>query len=349
MVTRIDPSTATPRRGISGISIFELLAVIAVIAVLASMLLAAAGAIKRSATRGKSEAILAAVRDALSVAAAERGGSLGSVEHPLAGSAAPRAVFVRADGAAEVASDGEALTVGDLAWLPSADAGRVLMPDDRYQGGEDLGDCELPLLYGVERRRIGVLGASAPHITHVRHLPAIGAGFDDPLLPGKLATPYDANRYPDTMFLSRGALIPGRTLEEGTADALRYALAQSYAELQQLGAISVSDKTAALIKRERARRAPGPDQETWRLGHVHDGAWVPYRLRGAAIYDAWGIEILVSLASNGALRVESAGPDGVFRWHPGLDGNYQTAATADEPVGDDQDGARDNLGAAIRE
>ncbi|MBA3848192.1 MAG: hypothetical protein H0X45_16295, partial [Planctomycetes bacterium] len=218
-----------------------------------------------------------------------------------------------------------------------------------YQGGATPGECELPLLYGVERRRIGVIGASAPHITHVRHLPAVGAGFDDPARPGKLASPYDATRYPDSMFLARGALIPGRTLEDAAADALRYALAQSYAELQQLGAIDVPAKDAALLKLERVRRGPGPEVPAWKSGHVRDGAWQPYRLRGAAIYDAWGVEILISLAVNGGLRVESAGADGVFRWHPGADGEYATAAHADEPAGDDRDGARDNLGAAIRE
>ncbi|HYE04885.1 MAG TPA: type II secretion system protein [Planctomycetota bacterium] len=338
--------SVTARRGLS---LFELLAVMAIIAVLASLLLAVAGAIRRAATRGKSEAIIAAVRDALAVSAAERGGSLGSVEHPLAGSAAPRAVFVRTDGAAEVASTGEALTVGELSWLPDADASRALHGDDRYQGGEIPGECELPLLYGVERRRIGVVGASAPHITHVRHLPALGAGYDDPAKPGKLASPYDATRYPDTMFLARGALIPGRSLEDAAGDALRYALAQSYAELQQLGAIAVPAKDAALIKHERVRRGDGAEVPAWKPGHVRDGAWQPYRLRGAAIYDAWGVEILVSLASNGGLRVESAGPDGVFRWHPGPDGAFATAAHADEAAGDDRDGALDNLGAKIRE
>lgn len=89
---------------------------------------------------------------------------------------------------------------------------------------------------------------------------------------------------------------------------------------------------------------------SWKPGLVKDPSpsaaptpWKPYRLRGPAIYDPWGTEILVSQQADGSWALISAGPDKVFRFLPGVDGVYQTAANAGAPSGDDRDASLDNI------
>jgi hypothetical protein len=73
------------------------------------------------------------------------------------------------------------------------------------------------------------------------------------------------------------------------------------------------------------------------------GIWYEYRLRGMALYDGWGNEILYHLTINGELIMESAGKDGVFVWNPGQDGIYQTVPYDTHSSGDDLDGSKDNI------
>jgi hypothetical protein len=94
----------------------------------------------------------------------------------------------------------------------------------------------------------------------------------------------------------------------------------------------------------------------WMPGLIQDGVmndpdypanvtdWKPYRLRGLAIYDAWGREVLYSIGSNGAMRLTSAGHDGVFKWLAGSNLIYDTPANARVARVDDHEGSSDNVG-----
>ncbi|MBA3686838.1 MAG: hypothetical protein H0W72_16580, partial [Planctomycetes bacterium] len=104
--------------------------------------------------------------------------------------------------------------------------------------------------------------------------------------------------------------------------------------------------------------SPEPDpqdgSDRWQAGRVRCGVidagastgqpdWKRYQLRGIAIYDAWGREILCRWSSSGGLLLLSAGADGCVRWHPGQDSAYATVADATAPAGDDRDAQRDNI------
>jgi hypothetical protein len=83
----------------------------------------------------------------------------------------------------------------------------------------------------------------------------------------------------------------------------------------------------------------------WVPGSVRlaDGSWRVYRLRGPAVYDAWGNEVLTYYDAASGLRVLSAGPDCHFAFHPGDDAVLTSNADAAVPVGDDMMAGEDNV------
>lgn len=100
----------------------------------------------------------------------------------------------------------------------------------------------------------------------------------------------------------------------------------------------------------------GVGEPQWKPGRIRpaldgSGAWVTYRLRGLALYDAWGSELLYMANQDGSPTVLSAGRDRCFAIVPGLvDANgasvfatVLTAGTPAEPVSPDRDGHRDNI------
>jgi hypothetical protein len=337
-------------RIIRGFTLIELLVVVTVIMLLAGLIVGSIAAFKRTTLKARTEAILGGIRVALATTAAERGGSIAAVEHPLCGSASPRPSFVRADGSAPVNASGEALIVQEISWVDPGEQSRVLLGDDLYSGG-DAGTCELPLLFGMPRKRIGVLGASTEAVTSYRRLPALHTGFDDDSAK-HLRLPYDGTVYPDRVYLVTARLPAGSTIETASDKAIGYALAGARNEILQLGGIfaGLSDGGIPIMNQRVWQANSSPEAPAWRPGHVKDGlAWKRYRLRGTAVYDAWGNEIIFSIGANEAVRLESAGADGVFCMHPGLDGIYQSKAACLEAEGDDRDGRRDNIGARTRE
>lgn len=151
-----------------------------------------------------------------------------------------------------------------------------------------------------------------------------------------------------------GVTLAARIWDDG---AQRAALLAAIGEagldqLAQLGAIDTTPDDLShgtLLFDELLWSPPAPPAEP-RLAPCQalvGGSWRRYRLRGPALYDSWGGEILVWRTAAGGWGIESAGRDGCFRWHPGADGTYQTDVTADTPSGDDRDASRDNLGARI--
>lgn len=331
------------RRG--AFTLVELLVVIAIIGVLVGIMLPLIGVIRQAVRRAQTASLVATVSTALSAQAATRASLPPVAPHPLAGSAPARLAFVRGDTVAGHALGAAVDTVGE-ALLPTDPAavggqpGNLLLPSDRFTGAA-AGVMVQPLLYGLRRDEMTILGSPAGLVGH-RVLPAATPAYDQDQ-DGRLDPPYTAARYPDNRFL----VMPAGTLadlDRASAAVLESAL--SAADLQELtgrGQLLTTTAGTAIIG-DRLYRIDGPAETAWRPGLVHDGsAWVPYRLRGGALYDSWGRELLVTINAEGQLAVVSAGRDGVFRWHPGADGVFQTMAFASTPDGDDRDGTRDNI------
>ncbi|MDA3960313.1 MAG: type II secretion system protein [Planctomycetota bacterium] len=331
-----------------GFTLIELLVTVAIMATLAGLVVAVIGIARVRVTAARSELIVGTVKLALTRRAAERGGRVRPAEHPLAGSAAPRLVFARdpGHGLAAPAIAGEALRA-----LPASLASareRVLLDDDRFHGGNSLTDpvSTLPFLYGMPRGMIGVPRPSWNGVTHYRRLPRPG-----PLNSGGgvLIGPYDASRYSDRVCL---VAPTASDIERLSAEYLQGVLGEQAAELAAIGALrsAIDNADTPLIAGDRLRHlSVGADNTpgtagAWRAGMVRDGGtWKRYALRGTAVYDAWGHEILCGPSPSGGLSVMSAGADGVMRWHPGADGVYQTDVHASSAAGDDRPGAKDNI------
>ncbi len=85
------------------------------------------------------------------------------------------------------------------------------------------------------------------------------------------------------------------------------------------------------------------------------GTWRTYRLRGAALYDAWGSELLYVRTAAGRLALVSAGRDRCFALVPGLPDAtgapvFATVLTSGNqgPTAPDRDGSLDNISLEAR-
>src|SRR4051812_37010252 len=96
----------TPHRTLA-FTMIELLVVIAIMAILAAMIFTGAQALGIGSKKAKTQTIVAAIRKGIDLTIANRGGSISPVEHPLAGSRAPRFQFKRAG--SNLNTGGEAL------------------------------------------------------------------------------------------------------------------------------------------------------------------------------------------------------------------------------------------------
>ena len=231
-----------------------------------------------------------------------------------------RPAFVRAGGALLPAT-GEALRgVAPGQLDTSSDDVRLLLPDDRYA------ETAVPLLYGLDRARIGILGAPRLEVTTYRRL-TLGRG--------KTSTP-----------ASSGFLVePDADTAEHNRAVQSLVSEGALAELTGLGAIYTPASDTDLAWQNRVVREPlsTSRQPLSRFRDPADSTWKTYRIRGIGLYDAWGRELLVSLVRAGEYRIGSAGADGCFAWSPGGDDVFQTPPAAAVPTGDDRDGSRDNL------
>jgi hypothetical protein len=254
----------------------------------------------------------------------------------------------------ELDRDREAIT-GVEEWYLSNDQDRVLMADDWFA------DRGTPHLYGMHRGELGVIGDPQQAVTRYRRLQRPPSA--SPILPG----PYDAAMYGDRDHL----VEPDGHHEDGhkTFDYL-FGNSNVQSELLAMGALAAplnddpehrlrqpAEKTG-LDNAGRVWSSAGAEPRdgiaSWRAGLIRDGVmqfgpdegkpdWKPYHLRGLAVNDAWGHEVLYSITATGAVVLQSGGQDGSYRFSPGLDRYLQTSADAVDPAGDDQDCASDNL------
>jgi prepilin-type N-terminal cleavage/methylation domain-containing protein len=339
-------------------TLIELMVVVAIIVVLAGFTIACIDVFTRNTKKAKSSAIVNSISLALTLSAGE-GVNLSPAEHPLAGSLPPRPEFMRVDGSA-VATAGEALVAQDLTWVDPSDRDRVLLATDLF--GLVPATCTLPLLYGMPRGRIGIIGPASDLITTYRRLPDLNMGYNASPTTIKIANPpaIASVNYPDLKFLTKPTLPAGVTLEERATQMVKIYLGPAQVDIAQQGGIFTADTTNSTPATDSTPivnvgyvRLPTAGITTstyWKPGFVFDGTdWRRYRLCGTAVYDTWGNEILYSVAKNDSVRLESAGADGVFRWDPGPNKVFETAPNALVPAGDDKDGSLDNISPATRE
>lgn len=314
---------------VRGFSIVEMLMVILIIAILSALVVASSSVFSSRAKGSKTDSILAAVRSALELSAADQAMSTAPAEHPLAGSAPSRLLFIRSGGGA-VSSSGLALRGVPLAQVRAANRAQLLLDDDIFA------DTTVPQLYGMRRSDLGILGVPQTGVTAYRKLPAtLHPGID----------PNDPQLLPDSKTLVSPNGVPG----DNAAYIDKVLGATAVSELVALGGLrSPPREFIHPIGNVVASSAVGsPGSEKWLPDHLQAGfyggnpCWRHYRIPGVALYDAWGTEILYSVGSGG-LTVVSAGPDRCFRWNPEADGMLATAADADAPAPGDKDGARDN-------
>lgn len=428
----------------TGFTLVELLLVIAVILVLAGMILAVRGPLMESQRASRTRAILSIIQQGLSLWSTEHGSVPSPVEHPFAGSKAPRLDFrgQRSGSWTDLLSTGEALCGVDEARLdvatdPTAPQ-RLLRPDDLFN------EPDIPTFYGVDRSHMGILGEAQANITRRLDLslapgsgviPAGSKGYrpydgwafagsprcaahvsvDPPHYadfrtgnPGFPRSEYlvegiarTIDKIPDPALTSSGYGIATMCSSPlGPSDqavALAQYLTQALLqELRDLGgaAAPVDDDPSRLVvagpgvpacaewvpelkQRWLLGRDPGaspvvvqrPYQAsiprvwsdgvgtpTWEPGRIRasldgSGSWVSYRLRGLALYDAWGTELLYMRKPDGTPIVISAGRDRCFALVPGLrDANgasiFATSLAnglAGGPVAPDRDGRQDNI------
>jgi len=353
-------AASKPRSLRRGLTLIELVIVIAVIVILAGFLIAGAAALGIGSDKQRTATIIETVRSALEQTRIQQGSTPSPAEHPLAGShgapGAPRFVFQRAGGGlldSPDATETLALRGVELANLTAADQPRLLLDDDLYADGR------VPALYGLRREFIGVLGHAAAGdgtdgVVRYRDLPAQRDVSPTPVI----ADPDDTVSFPDEKHLNPPPGSAGGSSKRILDSVLGHSGAK--AELTKLGALKEPGGGGTLVAYGRVwspvedvadgetewepRHLRDPEDPDFVGGpHSGDPRWIPYRIDGLAIHDVWGTELLFSYSDRGKFRLLSAGPDGCFRFHPGEDDAFQTAANASEPSGDDRDARRDNI------
>jgi hypothetical protein len=358
---------STRANNIRAFTLIELLIVIGIIMVMATMILAGAKALGIGSKKAKTQTILAAVRKGIELTIANKGGSVSPVEHPFAGSKAPRFEFHGVRGRTlniDLQPIGGAITAIDTGseafahieeWFLQGSQNRCLMGDDWMV------DKSIPGFYGFKREYMTILGAEMSWTTRYRRLPRP--------LPvqqfSKVPLSYDdLTKYPDAQFLINGS---GTAADSKKSLDYLFGSSNVLPELSSLQAIysppddqlidqnywikvpvGTPPNDFGVVWSEKKKGSTG--DPAWRAGRIYDNNlaisgnyWKGYRIRGLAIYDAWQREILYSISSSGSVRLLSAGEDGVFQWDPGPDHTLQTAEDATSPAGNDKDGARDNV------
>lgn len=322
----------------SGFTIIELLVVMVIIAVLTGMILAGMSVVRESLVKTRVRTALQLVRAALE-ARANNGALISPVVHPFANTdervGTGRALFLRsgsngfAAGAAVARTGSLAIEVGDPLWIAAAERSRVLLPDDVFDGVVTSGDA--PHLTGLTRRELTVLGAAAGLVSHIRLPDPSKERWADRNGDGLLDTPYDftAGAYLRSSWwrVEVGDLTTTTCEQAGSDFWSRILGTETSDDLAKLKFLVASPTTWPLGVGDRVRLLTAAVVDPDGALVTVAGVAVPYRLRGTALYDAWGTEILAWTDSDGRLILESAGRDGHFRTR--LVNGVATPANAD--------------------
>ena len=140
-----------------------------------------------------------------------------------------------------------------------------------------------------------------------------------------------------------GATITCQMHNDGAASQVfASAIADHLAELAGLGALA---EPGSIRCADELLAADGDPTAAWRPRSILlAGSWQRYRVRGQALYDVWGSEILYwSDPSTGTLKLTSAGPDGYFALKPDSAGSYNATDLLPGFQPGQRDGARDNI------
>ena len=361
-----------------GFTLIELLIVMAIITTLSGLTIVAIGAIRRATDRTNTEAIIAQAQTAISTSSLDSSVAFTPTMHPLAATAShallteagpsPRAIFSRNN--TLLPTNVESLKVsgrddngnGVVDWqenLGTEDHKRVLLPDDRFGGYLSNGD--VPLMFGMTRSSLGIIGANAEWIHQSRRVPKAVVPYvqdpsADPLL---LITPIDNTNYPDETFLMTERLEKDKTLEELSKQNLQFYLGDHLSQLNEAGAIRSSpepDVTAwhtftdpensitfqidnkqpsagAYDTHQRVWIDPGTEKtDLWEPGKIRlDDKWIFYQIRGPELVDSYGNGMLVGQGPNNTMIFMSAGEDGCFMVHPGDNNTIDTAIEDYDP------------------
>lgn len=381
-------TAAAISRGTGGHTVLELLMVVAIItalmALLISVLRPGETAEKRrtdliiraveggiSAAQAQSGSAISPVEHPLAGSQSAAGGE--------------RFAFVRSDPRwpGTVATTGTALKgVPDPGWL-TTDTDRLLMADDRYGDRRvpllygtrraDIGVLQSLRKVVTRYRQLPLpgKGAATRVLDPATGLPATAytdAIFPDSLVPpqkqvddpsfGRLA---DTKPALDYLFGASGATAELAALKAlhradpalpSGVDAFRIPVeVRSIGGVQEGLVYTDADAGAAQPAAEdrwKPGRIPVSGSGTRRLDDAAGASWVRYRLAGLAVYDAWGVELLMVANGNGGHRIISAGPDGVLTVAPGRNLRLDTTLGGDMRqrvpfAADDLDGAKDNL------
>ncbi len=354
-------------------TIIELLVVITIILVLAGLLLAVIPAVQENARRSRTSAILALAAQALAAQRASVGGLTSIAEHPLASSRYPTG-FVRASDGSAVAPAGLPLVGPDLGRLSDAQLATLLGSSRNrlLQNSDCFADLSAPGFYGTQRELMGVLGPALPEITqHIR----LALTTTDQI--STSISTVSGSRLPQGTLVMPGRRLDAKLVPIDFIDTAGERQKRGIPDSDPIDP-SLSDPTQRReLMRTTVERALGGDQTTselrilkalleppdddpanlaldnrvWSPASLRSSTTAPgntasighYRLRGLALHDAWGREVLVSTTPEGDIRLLSAGRDGFFALHPGPDLVFATAAQDPLTTGDDRDGRADNI------
>ena len=267
-----------------------------------------------------------------------------------------------------------ALLVDNPGWVISSANRRILGATDLFAGYMASGD--VPSLFGLPRSSLGILGLPAEWIGQVRVLPKPVAQWlgTDGLLRRDTNNDYGSGIYPDDQFLRIRPYRGTIPYEDRVDREMRRALGSSLGELADAGALVAAPgaSTSAWITAPPSPAGPvhvvsqlqgtyDPHHRVWIDDEVLPswipgtvqiaGKWHRDRPRGLSLTDGWGRELLYVIGPGGSPRFLSAGKDGCFVLHPGLNGKIDTpiatfdAALHGPPMNDDRDATRDNIGA----
>lgn len=373
-------------------TLIELLITISIVVILVGLLMAGAKAVRDASIKSRSEVIVGMVANGLAAAVGERQ-SLPIVPHPLAGTKATRLVFRRGgidpirqeerhwaqrrtpwtgqsapgilvefNGTTEVYPTGLMLLGGERVHFNNAGlARRRLLANDVFA------DTNIPIAFGAKRELLGVLGIFNADVHEHVLAPAVHHTSEQ----RDLVTRAISVAYPDVTAVTTNQprLVVAPTASPADAgwytnqeEAVRRALESVWNELGKNQAIrKVTGGTSVLGGRYRFDSMYNSTSPTWRPGHLNSGGWRTVSLPGVSIIDGFGVELFISQAQDGRIRVISAGKDGCLRVNPGsnnaidttsnrtfttfVDGNESSRFNG--LTGDDRDGTYDNISAGV--